>query len=81
MSLHSYIISAEISKRDLPFSSYIMAAMRKADSFNSKKLMTVFPEIWDELNARYNAPGGVLPNEVFPPQEWRDAVIRETGIK
>ena len=41
-----------------------MAAMRQADSVNAAKLREAFPETWAELDARYNAPGGILPGEV-----------------
>ena len=49
---------------DLPFYSLIMTAMRKADSDNTELLRRAFPEVWRELKARYNAPGGVLPMEL-----------------
>lgn len=45
---------------DQPFYALIMAAMRKADSYNAEKLRYVFPEVWVELQERYNAPGGFL---------------------
>ena len=63
MSLYDYRESVEIAKRDAPFYSLIMAAMRKADDMNEIRLRTVFPEVWAELSARYNAPGGLLPGE------------------
>lgn len=60
MSRHEY----ELSKTYEPdFYALVMAAMRQADSFNAAKLHEAFPEVWDELQARYNAPGGVLPGE------------------
>jgi hypothetical protein len=40
-----------------------MAAMRKSDTINSMKLQTMYPEIWKELNRRYNSPGGILDEE------------------
>lgn len=40
-----------------------MAAMRNADTINAEKLKALFPEEYAELNQRYNAPGGLLPNE------------------
>lgn len=40
-----------------------MAAMRKADTFNRAYLSTAFPQVWIELQDRYNAPGGILPGE------------------
>lgn len=63
MSRFDYDVSREIAKNDPPFASLIMAAMRKADSINIAKLAAVFPEIHDEVQARYNAPGGMLESE------------------
>jgi len=40
-----------------------MSAMRQADTYNLTKLQAMWPEIWEELDARYNAPGGLLPEE------------------
>jgi hypothetical protein len=40
------------------------AAMRQADTDNLEALKSVFPEVFDELKARYNATGGLLPSEV-----------------
>jgi hypothetical protein len=63
VSLHSYRVSLELGKEDPPFSALIMAAMRKADSDNIVILRRAFPEIWEELKARYDAPGGTLGKE------------------
>ena len=60
MSLYDYQISKVISSQDPPFYALVMAAMRQADSVNNRKLQLAFPEVWTELQARYNAPGGVL---------------------
>lgn len=60
MSLYDYKVSIELESQDFPFYALIMAAMRGADSNNIEKLKYVFPEIWEELKARYNAPGGLL---------------------
>lgn len=59
---HAYEVSRELSS-DVPFYALIMAAMRRADSMNAIALRAAFPEVWDELQARYNAPGGILPQE------------------
>jgi len=45
------------------FNSLIMAAMRCADTDNLEMLKRCFPAQWEELHARYNAPGGLLPGE------------------
>lgn len=61
MSHYDYVASKQV--RDTPFYALIMAAMMRADTVNSAKLRTVFPEVWDECEARYNAPGGILPTD------------------
>ena len=63
MSKFTYEQSAVIATKGYQFESLIMAAMRKADSYNTAKLTVAFPAIWDELRARYNAPGGRLEGE------------------
>jgi hypothetical protein len=77
MSLHSYQVSRALSRVDRPFSAYIMAAMRKADPDNLAKLQAAFPEIWAELDARYNAPLGFLDGEGPPNPAWVEAVMAE----
>jgi len=70
MSLREYQESREISKSDPQFCALIMAAMRKADDKNLAKLRAAWPEVWDELSARYNAPGGFLsPDEIPVPED------------
>lgn len=64
MSQFDYAVSRDIEAKDYPFYALIMAAMRKADSVNSAKLRRVFPDVWAELQERYNAPGGLLSGEV-----------------
>lgn len=63
MSLHDYRSSMDIAAGDPPFCGLIMAAMRKADTANLMKLRDSWPGVYDELRARYNAPGGLLPGE------------------
>jgi hypothetical protein len=64
MSRFDYECSLEIARYDFPFYALIMAAMRQADTVNLECLKEAWPEIWRELNARYHAPGGILPEEV-----------------
>jgi hypothetical protein len=45
------------------FDPLLMAAMRCADTENTERLRAAFPELWDELNARYQAPGGVIEGD------------------
>lgn len=63
MSQYDYEASRQIAAQDFPFYALIMAAMRKADTPNSRALRQAFPDTWAELDARYNAPGGKLPEE------------------
>lgn len=63
MSLFDYTASKGLSALDPPFYALIMAAMRQADSDNAERLRRSFPETWHEFEARYNAPGGLLPGE------------------
>ena len=63
MSLYDYTISRDIYAQDLPFAALIMAALRGADTRNAAKLRNGWPEICAELDARYNAPGGLLDGE------------------
>lgn len=71
MSLHSYMVSYDLATHDYPFEALIMAAMRKADTRNSRLLHDAFPAIHDELYARYNAPGGRIGDEpvTVPPAD------------
>ena len=63
MSYYDYRAALEMSKEDPPFYALIMAAMLKADTENTARLKAMWPETWSELDARYHAPGGVLPSE------------------
>jgi len=69
MSHYDYATSQEISAKDPPFASLIMAAIRKADTKNTFILGNAFPEIFAELTVRYNAPGGLLPGEIKRKEE------------
>lgn len=46
--------------RQAGFYGMLMAALRGADSENYERIRAVFPDVVAELEARYNAPGGVL---------------------
>ena len=70
MSLYDYRKSLELMRGDPPFYALIMAAMRGADTNNQRRLRDAFPQVWNELLARYHAIGGVLPDEnAFPAFE------------
>jgi hypothetical protein len=64
MSRRDYLNSQELSKNSKSFASLIMAALRRADSTNAKLLRTAWPEICDELQERYNTPGGYTKKEL-----------------
>jgi hypothetical protein len=63
MTIWDYESGREISSHDPPFYAIIQAAMRKADTDNLEKLKRCWPEVWKELEARYNAPGGILKGD------------------
>jgi hypothetical protein len=45
------------------FYPLLMAAMRCADADNTERLRHAFPEVWEELHDRYQAPGGVIEGD------------------
>ena len=63
MSYHEYVTSRQIAAHDFPFYGLIMAAIRQADTPNSRALRAAFPDTYREFERRYNAPGGKLENE------------------
>ena len=69
MSLHGYHVSKKLMRDDPPFYALIMAAMRKADTDNTAKLKAAFPDTWNELHRRYNAPLGALPEDEVQDME------------
>ena len=64
MSYHDYKKSQEIAAEGYTFYALIMAAMRKADTDNLSALTGAFPKVHDELIERYNAPGGLVKDEL-----------------
>jgi hypothetical protein len=68
----AYRASIELGRNDPSFYGLLMAAMRKADTTNAAILRRAFPEVWDDLQARYEAPGGVLDSD---PQSIRRHVL------
>jgi hypothetical protein len=63
MSYYDYRMSSKIDSSKQTFYSLIMAAMRRADSQNVELMKRAWPEVWEELEQRYHAPGGILPGE------------------
>jgi len=63
MTMFDYQESRSVEREGFPFYALIMAAMRQADTDNLTRLQVAFPDVWNELNARYHSPGGLLPEE------------------
>jgi predicted ferric reductase len=63
VSRYDYEVSRTIGMCDFPFGALLMALMSQADSRNTEKLKAAFPEVWAELTAWRNAPGGYLIGE------------------
>ena len=59
-----YEASLSIAMKGPPFYGVIMAAMRLADTESLEKLRAAWPAVFEELQARYHAPGGYLPDEL-----------------
>ena len=55
-----YKASLRIECADYSFYALIMAAMRQADTDNAALLKAAWPYVWEDLQERYNAPGGFL---------------------
>lgn len=72
MSLYDYKMSLELAKDDPSFYTLIMAAMRGADTDNEVLLRSCWPEVWDDLQARYHAPGGLLEGEQIKEEVEND---------
>ena len=68
MSLFDYRESQALSASDPSFAALMMAALRKADTLNATIIRAEWPEIAREMQARYDAPGGVLPGETAPEE-------------
>jgi hypothetical protein len=61
MTFYDYTVSRYLVGTS--FEALIMAAMRGADTTNLALLREAWPDVWNELEARYNAPGGVLDGD------------------
>jgi len=74
MGLIEYRQSLELSRDDPSIYALLMAAMRKADTNNTYKLKAMWPELYAEMQQRYNAPGGCI-NE--GEMEWLTNLLKE----
>lgn len=63
MSLFDYREGRRIAAEDHPFYALIFAALRQADTANTAKIEAAWPEVIAELQARYDAPAGLLPGD------------------
>jgi len=63
MTYYDYQKALELAAMDVPFYALIQAAMRKADSTNIDLLRAAWPNTYNELLERRNAPGGYLKGE------------------
>lgn len=61
---HSWQRAVELYRNDEPFYALIMAAMLRADTDNTTALRTAFPQLYREVQLRYHAPGGLLPDDM-----------------
>ena len=61
--MYDYQAGLRIAMQEEPFYGVLMAAMLQADTDNATLLRRAFPAVWDELRARYRAPGGVLESD------------------
>lgn len=64
VSRYDYFLGLKLAAEEYSFYVLIQAAMRKADTDNALKLRQAWPEVWRELQERYNAPGGYLEKEI-----------------
>lgn len=69
MSFFDYTVSRDIAQHDYPFAALIMAAMRRADTFNSEMLRRAFPDIHEELQERYHSAGGYTVAELLQTRD------------
>jgi hypothetical protein len=67
-----YQAGVKLAHADADFYGLIVAAMMRADSGNAAKLRSVFPDVWEVTQARYDAPGGYIASD-------SDALIRNTA--
>ena len=71
LSLCEYEQSKHISAQCYPFYALLAALMRDADTDNTAKLKAAWPELWESMRRRYNAPVGVVEEwDGMTPEEY-----------
>ena len=63
MSRHDFLVSGQLERSGAGYLACLMGAMRQADSDNYRKLAGLFPDVAQEIQERYSAPGGLLKCE------------------
>lgn len=63
MTLRDYQLGRQLEGHGYPFYALLQTCMRQADSRNRAALDAAFPDVARELQARYEAPGGLLPGD------------------
>ena len=71
MTLYEYREGIEIATKDPSFYALIQAAMRRADTKNLEMLKGCWPEVYEELLKRYNAPRGELAEDLIGNKEQK----------
>ncbi|MCK9597456.1 MAG: hypothetical protein M0R06_00370 [Sphaerochaeta sp.] len=56
-------LARQVLAEKISFHAVIQCAMRIADTDNLERLQSAFPHVWNDLQLRYNAPGGQLPDD------------------
>lgn len=73
LSLHEYEQSKHIQAQNYPFYALMATLMRQADTRNTDLLRENWPDIWESLLRRYEAPLGVIEEwDGFSAQEYYD---------
>jgi hypothetical protein len=83
MSYYDYKYSQRSEITNAPFYGLVMALMRQADTENTEKLKLAWPEVYAELESRYNSrDGGLLPEDGanLPTLLENHVVIRDDGL-
>lgn len=63
LTLDEYEQSKELFQKNYQFYALMATLMRQADTRNTELLRSNWPDIWESLQRRYNAPLGVV-------EEW-----------